>query len=211
MKNKMKIIIGLLMAVMLVFTLVGCGGGAPKKTPAEEAAESLDTMLSALKGANVESLNELAGGEDIFADAEEAFGSKESADVVLKAMFGHFDYTIGTPEQVDDSNVNVPVSVTNVDMSKAVNAWITDAMSLAMSDPSITEDEKAFQTKLMGMFGESVEKVASEDGGTVTNDVVFPMTLKDGKWEVSEDVSEDTLDKLLGGMMTAINGISGGM
>lgn len=209
MKSKMKIVVGLLMAIMLVFTLVGCGGGAPKQSPAEEAVASLDTMLSALKGADVESINELAGGEDVFADAEEAFGSADAADKVLKAMFGHFDYKIGTPEQVDDSNVNVPVTVTNVDMQKVVDTWMSDAMALAMSDPSIASDEKALQAKVLEMFSESVENVASGDGGTVTNEVVFPMTLKDGKWDVGSDISEDVLDKLFGGMMTAINGLSG--
>lgn len=210
MKSKTKIVVGLLMAVMLIFTLVGCGGGALKKTPGEEAAASLDTMLSALKGADVESINALAGGEDVFADAEEAFGSADAADKILKAMFGHFDYKIGTPEEVDKSNVNVPVTVTNVDMQKVVDTWMSDAMALAMSDPSLASDEKALQAKILDMFAESVEKVASGDGGTVTNEVVFPMTLKDGKWDVSDTVSDDVLDKLLGGMMTAINGLSGG-
>lgn len=207
MKKTIKIVVGLVTSLMLIFTFVGCG---PKTSPEEEAAATVDTMLSGLKDADMESINALAGGENVFGDVESTFGSAETADSVLKAMFGHFDYEIGTPEISDEIYANVPVTVTNVDMQKVVDTWMSDAMAYAAENPDIANDKKALQAKLFELFGEAVEKVAGEEGGTVTNEVVFPMYLEDGKWNVSKSLGDDVLDKLLGGMMTAIQGLSGG-
>lgn len=210
MKKIMKVTVGLIMSFMMLFAFTACGGGAAEETPADQAVAALDATLGALKSADKDAIQALGGGEDIFGDAEEAFGSEDGIDSVLKSMFGHFDYTIGTPEQVDDSNVNVPVTVTNADMTKAVNSWFSDLMAYAMQNPDIANDEAALQAKTIEMLQTAVDKTAGEEGGTVTNDVVFPMTLIDGKWEISDKVEDSVLDAVLGGFMTAINGLTGG-
>jgi len=138
-------------------------------------------------------------------------GSEEDVDSILKSMFGHFDYTIGTPEKVDDSNVNVPVTVSNADMQKAVDTWFSDLMAYAMQNPDIANDEKALQAKTIELLQASVDKTAEAEDGIVTNDVVFPMTLIDGKWEISDTIDEGVLDAVLGGFMTAINDLTGQM
>ena len=78
-------------------------------------------------------------------------------------MFGHFDYQLGEPEQVDDTHVNVPATVSNVDMSKAVNTWYSDFMNYIMANPSIAtnpsiaNDEAALSEKNIEMLKSAAE------------------------------------------------------
>jgi hypothetical protein len=209
MKNVMKTILGLAVSAMMLFAFVGCGG--PAETPADQAAAALDTTLSALKSADMEAIKNLGGGEEVFGEAEDAIGSEENMEAVLKIMFGHFDYTMGTPEQVDDSNVNVPVTVSNANMSKAVETWFSDLMAYAMSNPDIANDEAALQSKTIELLDSSVNKVAEEEDGILTEDVVIPMTLVDGQWTISENVDNGVLDAILGGFIGAIEGLTGGL
>ena len=211
MKKILKITLGLVMSAMMLFAFAGCGGsGEAEPTPAEEAVAALDTTLAALKSADMTAIQEISGDEDIFGEAEETFGSEELTQSVLKAMFGHFDYTIGTPEQVDDSNVNVPVTVSNANMDKAVDTWFSDLMAYAMENPDIASDETALQNKTIEMLETSVDKVAEEEDGIVTKDVVIPMVLEDGQWTISDDVDEGVLDAILGGFIGAIENLTGG-
>ena len=212
MKKIMKVTVGLVMSFMMLFAFAACGGGgaAEPETPEDQAVAALDKTLAALKSADIDAISELGGGEDVFEGTEEAFGSEEGTKSVLKSMFGHFDYTLGTPEVVDDSNINIPATVSNVDMSKAVNTWFADLMTFAMSNPDIANDEEALQTKTIEMLQESVDKTAEADDGIVSTDVVFPMTLKDGEWTISDSVDDSVLDAILGGFMTAIGNLTGG-
>ena len=38
-----------------------------------------------------------------------------------------------------------------------------------------------------------------------SKEVVFPMVLEDGKWDISEDVDDSVFDAILGGFMGAID------
>lgn len=210
MKRIMTVTVGLVMSFMMLFAFAACGGAA-QETPEDQAVAALDTQLAALKSADREAIQELSGGEDAFGDAVEQLGSEEDVDSILKSMFGHFDYTIGTPEKVDDSNVNVPVTVSNADMKKAVDTWFADLMAYAMQNPDIANDEKALQAKTIELLQTSVDKTAEAEDGIVTSDVVFPMTLIDGKWEISDTIDDSVLDAVLGGFMTAINDLTGQM
>ncbi len=210
MKRIMTVAVGLTMSVLMLFAFTACGGAA-QETPEDQAVAALDTQLAALKSADREAIQELSGGEDAFGDAVEQLGSEEDVDSVLKSMFGHFDYTLGTPEKVDDSNVNVPATVSNADMQKAVDTWFSDLMAYAMQNPDIANDEKALQAKTVELLQTSVDKTAEAEDGIVTKDVVFPMTLIDGKWEISDTIDDSVLDAVLGGFMTAINNLTGQM
>jgi hypothetical protein len=78
-----------------------------------------------------------------------------------------------------------------------------------MSNPDVASDEKALHAKTVELLSTSVEKTASAEDGIVTNDVVFPMVKTDeGVWDISEDIDESVLDAVMGGFMTAINGLT---
>lgn len=208
MKKVLKVTVGLLMSLMIVFAFAGCGGGSGT-SPEDEATASLDKILSALKSADMTAIEELSGGEDVFGEAEETLGSEEDVQSILTSMFGHFDYTLGTPEVVDDTHINIPATVSNADMQKATDTWLADLMAFAMSNPDVASDEKALHAKTVELLSGAVEKTASAEDGIVTNDVVFPMVKNDeGVWDISEDIDESVLDAVMGGFMTAINNLT---
>ena len=209
MRKIMVITIGLIISSMMLFAFAGCGGTAEKESPADQAAAALDESLSALKSADLNAIKDLGINEDVFGEADDVLGSEEELEQVLKLMFGHFDYTIGDAEQVDDSNVNVNVTVSNADMSKAVDAWIADLMDYAMSNPNIATDRTALQAKTIEMLQEAVDKTAEAEDGIISSDVVFPMVLKDGKWDISETIDKSVFDAVLGGFLTAIEELTG--
>ena len=200
------------MSLMLLVAFAGCGGSgeaAEPETPADQAVAALDTTLAALQSADMAAIEEL-GGEDVFGEAEEALGSEEDTEAVLKTMFGHFEYKLLEPEQIDDTHVNVPATVSNVNMNKAVDTWFSDLMAYAMSNPDIANDEAALQAKTIEMLGSSVDKVSGEEDGILTQDVVFPMVYDDGKWDISDEVDDSVFDAILGGFMGAIENLTGG-
>lgn len=207
MKRVLTATVALTMSILMLFAFTACGGGAAQETPEDQAVAALDTTLAALKSADKEAIEELSGGEDAFGDAVDQLGSEEDVDAILKCMFGNFDYKLGTPEKVDDSNINVPATVSNADMNKAVDTWFSDLMSYAMSNPEIANDEAALQAKTIEMLQGAIDKTAEAEDGIVSEDVVFPMTMIDGKWEISDTIDDSVLDAILGGFMTAIENL----
>ena len=206
MKKTIGIILGLAVSVMMLFAFAGCGDSGDRSiqtTPADEAAATLDTTLAAFKTADMDTINSTSGGETFIQGSKDAFGSEEQTQDVLNIMFGHFDYQLGTPEQVDDTHVNVPATVSNVDMSKAVNTWYSDFMNYVMENPSIANDEAALSEKNIEMLKSAVDKTAEEEGGIMTTDVTFPMELTDGQWTIGE-VDENVPDAMVGGFMSAL-------
>ena len=214
MKRIMKNILGVMLSAVLLLAFAGCGGESSKQaappTPEEEAVAALDASLAALKSADINAIEELSG-EEMLEDAEGALGSEEETKDVMTALFGHFDYQLGTPEKVDDTHVNVPATVSNADMQKATNTWVSSLMEYAMSNPEIASDEDALHAKTVEELKSAVEKTVEGEDGIVTKDVVFPMVLEDGKWTVSDDVDDEVIDAITGGFMSAINQLSDSM
>ena len=209
MKKTIGIMLGLAMSVMILFAFAGCGDSGDRSiqtTPADEAAAALDTTLAAFKTADMDTINSTSGGETFIQGSKDAFGSEEQTQDVLEIMFGHFDYQLGEPEQVDDTHVNVPATVSNVDMSKAVNTWYSDFMNYVMENPSIANDEAALSAKNIEMLKSAVDKTSEEEGGIKTTDVTFPMVLEDGQWTIGE-VDENVPDAMVGGFMSALDAL----
>ena len=208
MKKSIRIMLGLAVSVMMLLAFAGCGDSGSKEaappTPEEEATASLDATLSALKSADMEALKEL-GGEDVLETAEQSFGSEEDTAAVMKALFGHFDYKLGTPEVVDDTHINIPATVTNADMHTAVGTWFSHLMEYAISNPDIAGDSDALHAKTIEELSAAVDETAAAEDGMTSKEVVFPMVLADGKWDISEDVDDSVFDAILGGFMAAID------
>ena len=123
----------------------------------------------------------------------------------MKALFGHFDYKLGTPEVVDDTHINIPATVTNADMHTAVGTWFSHLMEYAISNPDIAGDSDALHAKTIEELSAAVEETAAAEDGMTSKEVVFPMVLEDGKWDISEDVDDSVFDAILGGFMGAID------
>lgn len=208
MKKMIRIMLGLAVSAMMLFAFAACGGSSePVPTPEEEATAALDGALSALKSADMEALKTL-GGEETFESAKEAFGSEEDTLEVMKALFGHFDYQLGTPEVVDDTHINIPATVSNADMQQAVNTWFSHLMEYAISNPDIAGDQEAIHAKTIEELTTAVNETAEAEDGITSKDVVFPMVLEEGGWDISNDVDDSVIDAIMGGFMEALDEMS---
>lgn len=201
----MKTFLGVIMSVMMLFAFAGCGSSSATDSPADQAAAALDETLQAIQSADLERISEIDGVADALA-AEDL--DSDLIQSVLVSMFGHFQYELGEPEQVDDSHVNVPANVSNVDMEAAANVWFENMMEYAMEHAE-DEDEAALEENALAMLQEAIDATAEEDDGIRSEDVVFPMVLEDGKWVISSDIDESVLDAMLGGFMTVMNDMGG--
>ena len=194
-----------LMALVLVFAMTACGGSgssgngtapasasADKPSATEEATAALEKTLDALKTADVETLKKV-GGKDLLGDTENSLGADdETVNQVLKALFGHMDYKIGEATQVDDNTVNIDVTFTNVDMSKAVTSLYTDLMSYALTHPDDVKDTEKCTSKAIGMLTDAVDKTAEKEDGTVEKEATVKMVKKDGEWQIAGGKDENT-------------------
>ena len=204
MKKYMKTLLGVIMSAMLLFAFAGCGGSSSSGSPEDEAVAALDETLQAFQSADLERISQINGVGDALTE-----GGLDSdlTQSVLICMFGHFEYELSEPEKVDDSHVNVPAKVSNVDMEVAANAWFANMMEYSMENAA-EEDDAALQENAMAMLQDAIDATAEEENGIRSEDVVFPMVLEDGIWIISDDMDESVVDAMLGGFMTVMADMS---
>jgi hypothetical protein len=189
---------GLLLALILVFSLTGCGPDLEA-----EAKASLEKTLTALKSADAKTLGKLSGEKDFYGDADKIFGSKKTARQIVKTMFAHFDYKILSSKKIDDENVTLRVKITNVDMNKVVPKWYSDFTNYVTANPSIVTDENAVMTKTFDILKTDIDQ-AAEDKTFVNKTVTVKMKKVKDEWKV-KDADDQMLDAMLGGFQSAIN------
>ena len=195
-----RVLAGLLLALVLIFPLTGCG-----PDPESEAKASLEKTFTALKSADEKTLGKLNGKKDFYGDADKIFGSKDAAQQIMKAMLGHFDYKILSSKKVDDNNVTLRVKITNVDMNKVVPKWYKDLMSYAAANPSIATDEKAIMAKTFDILKTDVDQAAKDKTFTSKTVTVKMKKVKD-KWKFN-DADDQILDAMLGGFQNAVKNL----
>ena len=189
MKNTVKRIMALAMAVIMVLAFTGC-------TPEKKAEKVISTFLNELKALNIEE------ALTFVESPEEADGSLFDEDMKMYAepLFGKMNYVITGSEKVDKDNVNVNLSITNVDMNPVLSEFFASAMEYAFStmsaDPAPTEEE--LQAKLSEILLNSLNKEGRE---TVTNDVTVAVKNVDGDWKVTLDGT--FVNAILGGFEEA--------
>ncbi|WP_455129533.1 hypothetical protein [Pseudoramibacter alactolyticus] len=196
-----RVLAGLLLALVLIFSLTGCG-----PDPEAEAKASLDKTLSAMKSADIKKISKIGGKNSFYDDADKIFGSKDAAQQIMKAMLGHFDYKILSSKKVDDNNVTLRVKMTNVDMNKVVPKWYKDLMSYAAANPAVASDEKAIMAKTFDILKTDVDQAAKDKTFTSKTVTVKMKKVKD-KWKFN-DADDQILDAMLGGFQSAVSNLN---
>lgn len=192
-----RALFALLLTLVLALSLAGCG-----PDPEAEAKASLEKTLSAIKSADADNLGKISGNKDFYDDADKIFGSKNAAQQIMKAMFGHFDYKILSSKKVDDNNVTLRVKMTNVDMNKVVPKWYNDFVSYVTANPTIATDENAMTAKTFDLLKTDIDQAAKDKTFTSKTVTVKMKKVKD-EWKV-KDADDQVLDAILGGFQGAI-------
>ena len=190
--KRIKSIIATILALILLFSLTGCG-------EIKKAETAVNGMFTAFKNTDIEAAAKYVDVDEI--NASEDSSDSISTELVMKTIFNKLDYKIISSEKVDDTTVKVKTEITVTDMKPVLGEFFTNAMqyafSTAFSNPQPTEEET--NKKMEEMFIESASK---EDLATVTNEVdITVVKTENNEWKVKSD---DTFaDALLGGLITA--------
>lgn len=190
--KRIKSIIDTILALVLLFSLTGCG-------EIKKAETAVNGMFTAFKNTDIEAAAKYVDVDEI--NASEDSSDSISTETVMKTIFNKLDYKIISSEKVDDTTVKVKTEITVTDMKPVLGEFFTNAMqyafSTAFSNPQPTEEET--NKKMEEMFIESASK---EDLATVTNEVdITVVKTENNEWKVKSD---DTFaDALLGGLITA--------
>ena len=190
--KRIKSIIATILALVLLFSLTGCG-------EIKKAETAVNGMFTAFKNTDIEAAAKYVDVDEI--NASEDSSDSISTEFVMKTIFNKLDYKIISSEKVDDTTVKVKTEITVTDMKPVLGEFFTNAMqyafSTAFSNPQPTEEET--NKKMEEMFIESASK---EDLATVTNEVdITVVKTENNEWKVKSD---DTFaDALHGGLITA--------
>lgn len=191
----MKKMLSYLLILILVLTLVGCGG--------ESAEQAVKNTFDAIKSNDRETaskyidydklLNVGESGEASLGEMDEE--SQEMAELILK----HFDYKIISSKEEGDT-ATVTAEITNVNMQTIMASFLSEAFSLAFS--GLNEEQMAEE-----MSNKFTELINREDNETVTKTVDIALTKDGDSWKV--DMSEEAGDAIFGGMITLAQEMSG--
>lgn len=196
-----RVLGGLLLALVLIFPLTGCG-----PDPESETKASLEKTFTALKSADEKTLGKLNGKKDFYGDADKIFGSKKAAWQIVKTMFANFDYKILSSKKVDDNNVTLRVKITNVDMNKVVPKWYKDLMSYAAANPSIATDKNAIMAKTFDILKTDIDQ-AAKDKNFASKTITIKMKKVKGEWKI-KNPDDKMLDAMLGGFQSAVSNLN---
>ncbi|MBR2715332.1 MAG: hypothetical protein IKB73_03895 [Ruminococcus sp.] len=187
MKKTARVVSLLLVFVLSIMMLSGCGD------PEAKAVAAVEDVFKAIE--NRDFLSAMGVFDEVM--TQEEFAESEE---VLDALFSRMEYKIGETELVNDTTVKVKVSITNADMKEAMGNYLTKALQEAFSNSSLSEEE--LNQKNIDML---VECLNDESLGTVTIDSEVVVNEVDGEWQISPEKS--FLNAMFGGLYDALEGL----
>ena len=191
-----KVIVAILMTIVLIFSLTGCG-------EIKKAENTVSQMFEAFQDLNFEEAKNYVDMEGIAATDD-----PEATKMFMEHIFDRLDYKILSSEKIDSNTVYVTTEITMLDMKPVLQEYLTAAIQYAFANAFAenppTEEET--EAKMEELFIESASKEGLE---TVTNEVVIEVVCTDDVWKVVSD--DEFADALLGGMVSAMEEIEASM
>lgn len=195
-----KIISVLLIAIMALTTLTGCG-----QTPSASVEEYLNGLKiqdqEAVKSVTLDGkATEFVLSEDD-KDSEEIMMAKDKDGKNLLDRLLEFTYTVGE-ERVDGDKAEVDVVINTYDYSKIMGEFMGEAftkmMGLAFSGASEKEQEDA----MLEIFADTLTDAPKDKKDYKCT---FKLTKKDDIWKLNNiDDNDDALNALMAGMYDSL-------
>ena len=191
----MKKITAFVLAIVMVFSLVGCSSQKPETVVEDycKAIQAFDMEKAATCMQNGE--EDLKEFEEMRRELEGEEDTYGRFLLYLKECASKMTYTIGEVKTEGD-NATVAVSFTYTDVSPIVTSvvgeYIVQGLALALSGA----DEAQMEELLVNIFKEKVEVI---EPGTASADVTFNCVKVDGKWKISafSDESSKTMTNIV--------------
>lgn len=197
--KKIKRILSLLMTIMMVMSVSGCG-------EVEKAKKSVDEMFGAFETVNLEQINTYLNTDEL--SSLELLTDDSKSEEVFKLMFSKLSHNIISVEEADENTIVVKTEITTIDMGLVFQEWMQESIKMAFdgafSGESLSEDE--YNKKVEEQLLEILKK---EDRQTVTNTVDIKYVKTDNKWNIQVD--DKLTDALLGGLISFMDSFAAGL
>lgn len=189
---------GILCLLAIILLMVGCGA---KK----DAKGAFETMMQTLISGDPEKISIYYQPKDQdFLDQETKSVVTTAAAEVLKKT----QYRVTSAEKADNGSVKITASVTTVDFSKVVSAYLGEVMAMvADADyqaklPSMTQEE--YQKRLADKMAEVIRR---DDLSTVETTLTVTMVKEDGTWVPGSD-KDAFFEALFGNLIKAVSSLA---
>lgn len=196
--KKEKKILAVLLIVMVLLSMVACGGG-------ETPEKAVSNMLDAVKGLDSETAEKYIDYDTLMGPTEEVTEESAEDQVLKKLFFAKLSYEIVSSEETDEG-ATVTVKITNIDMADVFKNMLQKALPLAFSGLSDEEMEQ----QISEIF---TELISDPDAKMATNTVDVKLEKKDDQWkiELTDELTDAIFGGLLSGMKDMSNAFGGGL
>lgn len=189
--RKIKTITALLLTLVIVLSLAGCG-------EIKKAETAVNAMFVAFKNLDFEEAQKYVNVEDIINTDNE---TDKNSKLIMETVFDKLNYEIISSEKIDNNTVFVKTKITATDMKPVMGVFFSKALeyafSTAFSTPQPTEEET--NKKMEEIL---IECASKPDLTTVTNEVdIKVIKVESNDWKIEAD--ETFVNAVLGGLAEA--------
>ena len=177
----------LLLVVLAIVTALLLLPATPEKT--------VEGMLNSLKNADFESVNKYVNYEEIVNESE-ILQNSEMDEETQSLLFNKLTWKISNISK-EENTASVEVEITNKDFNQIITNYTQEALRIAFSGESFTQEEQNNKLK---------EQLKNEEIGTKTVTTTIQLVKQDGEWKVQAD--ESLVNALLPGLQEAINSLN---
>ena len=157
--------------------------------------KSVEGMLNSLKNADFESVNKYVNYEEIVNESE-SLQNSEMDEETQSLLFDKLAWKILNISK-EENTASVEVEITNKDFNQIITNYTQEALKIAFSGESFTQEEQNNKLK---------EQLKNEEIGTKTVTTTVQLVKQDREWKVQAD--ESLINALLPGLQEAINSLN---
>ena len=171
----------LLLVVLAIVTALILLPSTPEKT--------VDGMLNSLKNGDFEGVNK-------YVNYDEIVNESEMDEEAQNLLFDKLSWKVLNISK-EENTASVEIEITNKDFAEIISNYTQEALKIAFSGESFTEEEQNNKLK---------EQLKNEEIGTKTVTTTIQLTKQDKDWKVQAD--ESLVNALLPGLQEAMNSLN---
>lgn len=161
----------------------------------ETPEKTVEGMLNSLKNADFEGVNKYTNYDQII-EQSELLQNAEADEEMQALLFNQLNWKILNVSK-EEENANVEIEITNKDFDKIISNYTQEALKIAFSGESFTEEEQKAKLK---------EQLENQEIGAKTVTTTIQLMKQEGKWRIQ--VEEDLINALLPGLQEALNSLN---
>lgn len=161
----------------------------------ETPEKTVDGMLNSLKNADFESVNKYINYDEVV-NQSEMLKDSEMDQETQSLLFNKLSWKIMNITKEADK-ASVEVEITNKDFEQIISNYTQEALKIAFSGESFTEEEQNNKLK---------EQLKNDQIQTKTVNTTIQLIKQEGNWKVQAD--ENLVKALLPGLQDAINSLN---